>query len=646
MFCFEKSYLLYALLLIPVGLAVYLLLHYRQRRKIAAYGDVRLLKGLVPDLSYRMKHLKFALCCLIYACLVIAWANPQKGEGVEKGKRRGVDIMFCVDVSNSMLAQDYSPNRLTAVKQGLLSTVDRLHGDRIGLVLFAGRSFVQLPITSDYAAAKMFISNISTRSVSEQGTDLAGAIDKAAVSMLPSPDATQQVSDNVSKVMVVISDGEDHASDAVEMAKMAASKGIRIYTVGIGSKEGEPIPESNAGVITYKKDNEGNTVITRLNEPLLMEVASAGRGNYIYASNALAGFDKLYEVLDGLEKSDIEDVVYSRYNTVFYIPLAFALFFLCLELLLMNKKMIRWSELKWLNKKIVVLSLLMLFAGAAVQAQNSSELKSLRQGNRNYWDALKLENSAKKSASEKGDLKQREAEENMSKAREKYSEAMVNYLKSNESQSDYYKSIFNLGDALYKQGSYDSAAKKFEKVSQMNNLDDKTRAKAYHNLGNSLMNQKKYGEAVDAYKKSLKLNPKDMDTKYNLEYAKKKLAVQQQQQQNQQQNQDNKDQNGQQQQQQQGQGNDNKNQNKQQQQGENNKDQQQNQQQQQQNQQQQQQNQQDRKQEQQRQQMQAQQNKEDRRQLEALQQNERRTQEKVRNAEVSQGRPVRQEKDW
>ena len=307
MLVFERGYLLYALLLLPVMVALYVVLQRRRLHAAVSYGDLALLKGLAPRLSQRMRHLKFGLCCLIYACLVLALANPQMGEGVEKGKRRGVDLMFCVDVSNSMLAQDYAPNRLAAVKQGLLSLTDKLGGDRIGLVVFAGKSFVQLPITSDYAAAKMFISNVSTRSVSEQGTDLAGAIDKAAASMLPE-DAAKLQRDHVSKVLVVISDGEDHADDAVEMAKAAADRGILIYTVGIGSKEGEPIPENRGGHLSYKKDSEGNTIISRLNEPLLMEIAAAGHGSYIHAANAVVSFDQLYEQLERLEKSDIEDV--------------------------------------------------------------------------------------------------------------------------------------------------------------------------------------------------------------------------------------------------------------------------------------------------------------------------------------------------
>ncbi|MBR6918777.1 MAG: VWA domain-containing protein, partial [Bacteroidales bacterium] len=535
MFCFERAYLLYALLFVPVMVAGYILLMARDRKRWERFGEPVLLDGLMPSRSFRMRHFKFSLYMLAYSCMVLALANPQVGSGVEKGKRQGIDLMFCVDVSNSMLARDYSPNRLGAVRQGMLSLIDRLGGDRVGLVVFAGKSFVQLPITSDYAAAKMFISNISTRSVSEQGTDLAGAIDRAAASMLP-VEGSAATNSKVAKVIVLVSDGEDHADDAVEMAKAAASRGIRIYTVGIGSSQGEPIPVSDRnGVTTFKKDAEGNTVITRLNEPLLKEVAAAAGGSYIHATNAIVSFDRLYDSLQQLERGDLEDVVYSRYRTLFYIPLIIALILLLLEVLLPNRRIVRWSEVSWLNRKIVgIFALLLMTAGA--QAQDRTTLQHLRQGNRTYQQAQKLERQADDIAARRGDLKKKEADEIRSQAEQKYKAAALDYMKA-DAASPYYKSSYNLGNALYKQGGYEEAAKNYEKAASSDDADARTRAKAYHNLGNSLMGQKKYGEAMDAYKKALKLDPKDMDTKYNYEYARRKMLMQQQQQQNQQQNQ-------------------------------------------------------------------------------------------------------------
>lgn len=602
MFCFERVSLLFALCLLPIAIVVYVLLRKKERKSMEQYMEAPLQKGLMPLRSYRMKNLKFALYCLVYALLVFAVANPQMGAGVEKGKRRGIDLMFCVDVSNSMLACDYAPNRLEAVKQGMQSLIGKLGGDRIGLVVFAGKSFVQLPITSDYAAARMFISNISTRSVSEQGTDLAGAIDKAAVSMLPAEESSANKTRSAQKlaqVMIVVSDGEDHAEDAVEMAKAAAARGICIYTVGIGSEKGEPIPVGERGNVTsYKKDADGNTVITRLNAQLLKEIAEAGKGSYIYASNANVSFDHLYEELQQIDKGDIEDVVYSRYRSLFYIPLIIALLLLCLDVFLPERKLIRWSEISWLNPMRAGVFLLLMLGTVAVQAQSTTTLQHLRKGNQKYLQAQKLEKTAAKEQSRRGDLKKQQAADVREQAQQKYKAAMVDYMKA-EAEEPYYKSSYNLGNALYRQGSFEEAGKRYEKVAENSSIDKKTQAIAYYNLGNSLMGQKKYKEAIEAYKKSLKLRPKDMETKYNYEYARKKMLMQQQQQQQQQQQ--------------------NQQQNQQQQQ-----DQQQNQQ----------------------QQQQQQRQKEEQRQLDALQQNERRTQEKVKRAEENQGRPLKAEKDW
>ncbi|NLJ82702.1 MAG: VWA domain-containing protein, partial [Bacteroidales bacterium] len=275
MFRFENEYILYALFLLPVWVALYAYIRFKQKKIWANYGDVQLLKSMLPDTSYRMKILKFIILCLIYIALIFSLANPELGSNIEKSKRKGIDIMFCVDVSNSMLARDLSPNRLEASKISILSLLDRLKGDRVGLVVFAGKSFVQLPITSDYAAAKTFINQLSTQMISEQGTDIGTAIDLAATSMLPAKTTTSNPKaspTNVNKVIVVISDGEDHWDEVVDIAKAASKKGIRIFTIGIGSVLGEPIPiETKGGKIQYKKDKDGNTVITRLNEKMLKD---------------------------------------------------------------------------------------------------------------------------------------------------------------------------------------------------------------------------------------------------------------------------------------------------------------------------------------------------------------------------------------
>lgn len=622
MFRFENGYVLYALLLIPILIGLYLCVRYRYRKIIQKYGETSLLKLLTPDSSSAIQHFKFTLICLIWACLVFALANPQMGSGVEKGKRKGIDIMFCIDVSNSMLAQDYTPNRLEAAKRALLLFVDKLKGDRIGIVVFAGNAFVQLPITSDYAAAKMFISAISTQVISTQGTDIATAIDKAAASMTPSGDVKTEGTAQLpktQKVIVVISDGEDHFAEAIDMASSVAKQGMLVYTIGIGNSLGEPIPiHTSSGRTDYKKDKEGNTVITRLNEQTLREIAQAGKGSYIHANNAHAGFDILQNELNRIEKTDIEEVVFSRYENRYYVPLWAAFVLLIIEIILYNKRMFRFKGFAWLREKQLLFMLLLFAAGSfpfMASGQTTQEIKNLRQGNRQYFAASKLEKEANELSAKNRESDKQEIAVKKQQAQQLYEQASTNYLKSNTSTGNYYKSLYNQAASLYKQEKYEEAANEITKMIENTNVDDKTKAKAYHNLGNSLVQQGKYQEGIDAYKKSLKANPSDMDTKYNLEYAKRKLLVQQQQQQQQQQN-DGKDKQ-QQQQQQQGQ------QQQQQNQEEQNKNGQQG------------------------QASPENRNRQDtKRELDALQMNERKTQEKVNRTENQQTRPAKQEKDW
>lgn len=627
MFRLENGYVLYVLLLIPILIGLYVYVQYRYRKIIQKYGEKSLIKMLTPSSSSAMQHFKFILICLILSCLVFALANPQIGSGVEKGKRKGIDIMLCIDVSNSMLAQDYAPNRLEAAKRALLLFVDKLKGDRIGIVVFAGNAFVQLPITSDYAAAKMFISTISPQIISTQGTDIATAIDKAAASMLPAKDAKVEEIANqpkTQKVIVVISDGEDHFTEAIDMATSVAKQGMFVYTIGIGNSLGEPIPvRVTAGRTDYKKDAEGNTVITRLNEQTLRQIAQAGNGSYIHANNAHVGFDILQNELDKIEKTEIEEVVFSRYENRYYIPLWLAFGLLVIEIILYNKKMFRFKGLAWLKGKQLLFILILFITGifpSMMYGQTTQEIKDLRQGNRQYFAASKLEKEANELSARNRESNIQEIAVKKQQAQQLYEQASTNYLKSNTSTGNYYKSLYNQGASLYKQGKYEDAANEITKLIENTNMDDKLKAKAYHNLGNSLVQQGKYQEGVDAYKKSLKANPSDIDTKYNLEYAKQKLQVQQQQQQ--QQNQQNKDKQQQGQQGQQGEKGDQQNQQQQAAQGEQNKKEQQ-------------------------QAKSENNNRQDvKRKLDALQMNERKTQEKANRIENQQSRPIRQEKDW
>ncbi len=629
MFRFENESILYGLLLIPILILVYVYMRYRYQKSMSKYGESFLLSRLMKDKSTVQQHLKFSILCMVFACLIVALANPQKGRGTVKAKREGISIMFCVDVSNSMLAQDYTPNRIEAVKRALLSYVDKLNGDRIGIVVFAGKAFVQLPITSDYAAAKMFISNLSTQQVNTQGTDIAAALDQAAASMLPSVEEDVSKLDKTNKVIVVLSDGEDHFAEATEVAQQLFKEyNIRTYTIGVGSQQGEPIPVKVGAGVSYKKDNEGNTVITRLNEQILRDIAQEGNGVYIRANNAYLGFDVLENELNKIEKSEIEDVTYARYESKYYIPLWIALFLIVLEIFIYKRKLFNINIIERVKKtpimKISLLFIISMSVFFSVSAQTNQELKSMRSGNRQYQQAEKLHKEVIELQKQNRQSNQSIIADKERKAQQLYESANTDYIKANTSTGNYYKSLYNQAATLYRQGKYEDAVKKLESVVENSNVSDKVKAQAYYNLGNSLLKSEKYAESIDAYKKSLKANPKDMDTKYNLEYAKKKLLMQQQQQQQQQNQQDKNQQNQDKNQDKNNSDNQDKNN------SDNQKDNQEN----------------KNKQEQQQENQSERQKREmAKRQLDALQQNEKRTQEKVKLEERS-AKPVRQEKDW
>lgn len=632
MFRFENENYLYGLLVIGILIILYVILNIRDKKRLSRYGEPGILLKLMPSRSKSMKNLKFSLLMASLAFFIVALANPQVGSSLEKGTRKGVDIMVCMDVSNSMLAEDIQPNRLEASKMAMSNFVDRLQGDRIGLVVFAGTSFVQLPITSDYAAAKMFINSVNTGMINVQGTDIASALDLAAISMLPekTEENNPTLSDLTSKVIIVVSDGEDHFQEATQMASKINKKGILVHTIGIGSSRGEPIPIRNRnGTVTYKKDKDGNTVMTRLNETSLRDIASAGKGVYVHANNANMGFEAITDEINKMYKSDIEEVTFSRYESRFQIPLAIGLILLVIESFLFSVKP------KWIKRlmdntnvsaKISLFILLFLAGGYNLEAQTNNELKAIRQGNKEFNEAEKLRKDAMHLIESGKQLDQGEAQNKLKEASSKYQQAEVDYRKSMETNRNYDKGNYNLGASLYRQEKYEDAAGIFRNIAENESIDPKLRSQSYHNLGNSLMKQEKYLESIEAYKQALKLKPSDMDTKYNLEYARKKLIQQQNQQNQDNQQQEQKNQNGQQRDQEQSEkdGQNDRNQQPSRPQPQDSPDQQQ----------------------QDKDAAGQQQRNSDKRQLDALQQNERKTQEKIQRREMQSGKKVKQDKDW
>ena len=336
MFKFEHPYYFYLYSAIPVMVLLALLYFRNLKKKLRLLGQYDLVTQLRPDVSTTKRIIRLVLFLLAFSSLILAVCNLQTGSKLKEVKREGADIMVCLDVSNSMLAQDLSPNRLTRARYALERMVDQLNGDRLGLVIFAGEAYVQLPITTDYSAAKLFIDAINPGMVPVQGTNLADAIKVASESF------SNESGKN--KAIVLITDGEDHEEEAVTAAEAASKNDIMVSTIGIGSETGVPIPLIENGVVKgYRKDRDGQTVITRLNTSLLQEVAAKGNGVFVQATASDLGLEKVLEKINQLEKSAIESKMYSDYEDQFQWFIALTLLFLLIEFLI-SERISNWYK--------------------------------------------------------------------------------------------------------------------------------------------------------------------------------------------------------------------------------------------------------------------------------------------------------------
>ncbi|RLD36036.1 MAG: hypothetical protein DRI74_09820 [Bacteroidetes bacterium] len=331
---FEDITYLYWLGAIPVFFLFFYWMILQRKIRIKKMGEANLIERLTPNRPKQKLWVKFFLYSLAYAFIIIGLANPQIGSKLEKVERKGVDLMIALDVSNSMLAQDIKPNRLARAKRAISKLVDKLQGDRIGIVVFAGRAYTQLPITADYSAAKLFINTIDTDVVPTQGTSIGQAIN---LSMEAFQDTKHE------KAIIVITDGEDHDDDPVVAAEAAVKQGASVYTIGVGLPEGAPIPVfSNGKQIGFKKDLSGKTVVTKLDEITLQKVAAAGKGIYVRANNTTAGLKDVFDRINKMEKQKYETKVFSDYEDRFQYFLGIALLILILEVFVSDKKS-RWS---------------------------------------------------------------------------------------------------------------------------------------------------------------------------------------------------------------------------------------------------------------------------------------------------------------
>jgi Ca-activated chloride channel family protein len=335
LFKFAHTYYFYLFLLVPALTALFIWYLLWRRNALSRFGEWAIVRQLLPEASVPKLVLKFALAMLAAAFLVLTLAGPQTGSRIEKAHRKGIDLMIALDVSNSMLAEDIKPNRLERSKQSILRLIDQLDGDRIGIIVFAGKAYTQLPITTDYAAAKLFVSAISTDIIPTQGTAIGDAITRAIASYGDTKN---------NKAIIIITDGEDHQGDVLEQAETAAKAGILIYTIGMGLPDGAPIPVYNGKVMTgYKKDGSGNIIVSRLDEALLQQIATAGKGIYVRASNSEAGLRPIMEEIGKIQETEIESRQFTDYESRFQYFLAFAILLLVLDLFIFEKKT------KWLK---------------------------------------------------------------------------------------------------------------------------------------------------------------------------------------------------------------------------------------------------------------------------------------------------------
>jgi Ca-activated chloride channel family protein len=337
MYQLDEKIWFWLLVIIPVLLLIFLVQQVWKQRIQNKFADKRLLNKLSPNRSLIKSIFKIGLFCLAIASLVIALVNPKIGTKLETIKREGVDIVFAVDVSKSMLAEDIAPNRLEKSKQLVTQIINNLASDRIGIIAYAGKAFPQLPITTDYASAKMFLQNMNTDMLSSQGT----AIDEAISLAKTYFDDEEQTN----RVLIIISDGEDHGETAVQVAEEASNEGIKIFTIGVGKNKGGPIPiKRNGVVLNYKKDREGETVITKLDEETLKNIAKEANGSYINGENTNDVVEKIREILNKMDKQEFESKQIAEFKDQFQWFLGFALIFLFIDIFLLERKT------EWLKK--------------------------------------------------------------------------------------------------------------------------------------------------------------------------------------------------------------------------------------------------------------------------------------------------------
>ncbi len=499
MFRFEHIDYLWALAFLPFFILFFVLMMRMRRARMLRYADSELMSILAPEVSSGRIVLKFVLISLAFVCMIFALAGPMVGSRLQEVKRKGVEIMVLLDVSNSMMAQDIQPNRLERSRQALSKMTEQLIDDKLGLIVFAGEAYIQLPITTDYVSARMFLSSLRPDWVPVQGTAIGAAIRLAIRSFSPETET--------GKAVIILTDGENHEDDAVAAATDAAAAGITVHVIGVGLPEGAPIPlpatEGNSsGSNDYMRDREGNVVISKLNEELLRNIATAGKGIFVRSNQAQVGLNTLFSEIEKMTEGEFHSLVYADYEPMYRWPAGIALFLLLIELFLSSRR--RGEVKRGMWRKFWPITLLLFLFSISLEAQTAKQ--QLREGNRLY---------------EKG----------------KFAEAEVSYRKGLEKESLSFEGAYNLGNALYKQERFKEAQNQFETLAE-GEQDAAKRARLHYNLGNSLVKNDKLKESAEAFRKALRDAPGDKDAQHNLSEVLRRLKAQQEQQQQQQQNPD------------------------------------------------------------------------------------------------------------
>lgn len=484
---FQYPLYLFGLLAVPAMVVLFFFYTAWKKQKIKKMGDPVLVQQLISNYSPKKFTAKFILVSLAFALLVVALANPRQPDGNSNVKHNGIDVMIALDVSRSMLAQDIKPSRLERAKQFVSKLVDKIPDDRVGIVVFAGRAYLQMPLTSDLAAAKLYLSTINTDVVPTQGTVIADALQMCYNAF--------NAKEKKYKSIVLISDGEDHDERAEKLSRSLADEGVMVNTIGIGSAEGATIDDPVTG--ESKKDAEGKTVITRLNEKELSNIAGITGGTYLSLTNSDEAAIAIQQQLGTMEKRGITEMSNASYRYYFPWLLGLAFLLLLVEFLMSENK--RNTSTRRIQFTLLSLLILVL-PSSKLFAQNTNEL--INRGNDLYKEG-------------------------------KYKEASDQYKNATTKKPGDATAQYNLGNALYKNNNTDSALKAYEKAIAFSKTN-KEKAAAWYNKGVALQNDKKLTDCIAAYKSALKLDPTDEDARLNLQKALQDRKKEEQQKQDQQ----------------------------------------------------------------------------------------------------------------